>query len=145
MTDPTRLAHTTPDSAATTELRGALQQLPLRRDEPPSIVPAGAALIGVLAVAIATAWWVRRRRQPGNDRVIPADEIRSASPQPTHWLNRALGVGDPNVPRVVGTMRLGTRGQLHVVRWHGRELLVGTAQGGSPSLVAERTVEGAQR
>jgi hypothetical protein len=145
MDDRTAIEANVQGAAGTAELRETLQKLPLRRDEPPSLLPAGLLLAAVCAVAVALTWRLRRRRAAaGAAGAADPQGARTSHPaaEPASWLSRALGVSDPGGPRVTSTVRLGARGHLHVVRWQGRELLIGTGHAGAPSLIAERPAHG---
>jgi hypothetical protein len=142
MNDRTGVEASVQGATGTTELRETLQKLPLRRDEPPSPLPGGLLLLAVLAVAVAIAWRLRRRRGAAAVAGPQGAQAVSAIAEPAGWLGRALGVADPGGARVTSTVRLGARGHLHVVRWQGRELLIGTGQAGAPSLIAERPAQG---
>jgi hypothetical protein len=136
--DRIRLAQGTANPSGSTELRGALQELPLRRDELPSALPGGLVLLFVLVIAAVVGWRLHLQRRTVRRLAPDAEDGRNEPGQPAGWLARALGAGDPLSPRIVNTVRLGPRAHLHVIRWHGRELLVGAGQGGAPSLIAER-------
>lgn len=87
---------------------------------PPVDTPAQArawlVLIVLLGIAGAVLWFVRARRSAG---------ITPGAPRVLHWL-RALVPGSVDAPlRVVHSVRLTSRASVHVLRWDGREWLVG--------------------
>lgn len=91
--------------------------LPLRRDTDDTGFPlAGAALLLVLSAATALAWW-RRHRQAG-------------APFPP--------LGAPaGALRVTASARLDVHTRLHVVEWHGRQLLL-AVHGAAAPVVLDR-------
>jgi hypothetical protein len=85
--------------------------LPLRRDAQPGLGSGAGYAVWLVLLAGAGAWaWIWSVRR------------RGAAPE---WLGRWVPAGSPGVLQLLASKPLAPHCSLHVVRWGGRELLVG--------------------
>lgn len=90
---------------------GLPADLPLRRDAEPGVGSGAGAVIWLVLLAGAGAWaWIWSVRRRG---VAPK------------WLGRLAPGSAPGALQVLASRPLAPHCSLHVVRWGGRELLVG--------------------
>lgn len=111
-------------------------EIPVRRGHEPGEAggrPLGLLVAAGILVVAGTVWARVRRRNSG-----PGTEARAGTAGWTwwRWLRTARSSGDA---RLVQSFRLTPRASVHVVRWDGKELLLGCADQ-AVTVLGERTL-----